>query len=107
MTRCTKVQLLASHGATDDRPALRQRFAPDGMSPAAGERCHVGYDRITTCGGKGAKDRVTNAAGESGAALEHHSLKVRLQFEEDQEAGFGGVYRPNALARKYPNAERE
>ena len=77
------------------------------MCLAAGERCHFGYDRITVCDGKGAKDCVTNATGESGAALERHLVKVRLQFEEDQEAGFSRVQLPHAPARKYPNAERE
>ena len=41
------------------------------------------------------------------ASLERHLTKVRIQHEEDVEAGYGQVYLPNALARKYPNAQCE
>ena len=32
---------------------------------------------------------------------------MKLQHEEDLEAGLDGVYLPNALERKYPKAERD
>ena len=54
--------------------------------------------------GKGSGD---DAARESGPGLERHLKKVQAQHEEDLEAGFGGVYLPDALARKYPSAARE
>ncbi len=38
--------------------------------------------------------------------LQQHQVGVEHQHEEDLERGFGSVYLPNALARKYPNAER-
>ena len=40
-------------------------------------------------------------------ALRRHLRKIQAQHEEDLEAGFGSVYLPYALARKYPNAARE
>jgi integron integrase len=66
-----------------------------------------GYARITVRDGKGAKDRVTMLPVNLSAALERHLLKVKAQFEEDLEDGVAGVHLPYALARKYPNAERE
>ncbi len=66
-----------------------------------------GYAHITVRDGKGAKDRVTMLPVNLAAGLERHLIKVKAQFEEDLEAGVGGVYLPHALGRKYPNAERE
>lgn len=66
-----------------------------------------GYARITVRDGKGAKDRVTMLPVNLAASLKRHLVKVRAQFEEDMEDGVAGVYLPHALARKYPNAERE
>ena len=39
--------------------------------------------------------------------LERHLQKVKAQHEQDLEDGFGGVYLPDALEQKYPNAGRE
>jgi hypothetical protein len=36
-----------------------------------------------------------------------HLVRVRRLHERDVEAGFGRVQLPDALARKYPNADRE
>ena len=41
------------------------------------------------------------------ASLERHLLRVKAQFEQDQEENVAGVHLPYALARKYPNAARE
>jgi hypothetical protein len=41
------------------------------------------------------------------AALQRHLEKVKAQHEQDIEDGFGEVFLPDALARKYPNAARE
>ena len=57
--------------------------------------------------GKGAKDRVTMLPGRLVAPLQAHLERVRKLHEEDLVAGYGEVYLPNALARKYPNAARE
>ena len=66
-----------------------------------------GYARITVRDGKGAKDRVTMLSVNLAASLQRHLQKVKVQYEEDLESGYGGVYLPQGLARKYPNAERE
>ena len=57
--------------------------------------------------GKGGKDRVTMLAVNLAGALERHLQKVKAQHEQDVEDGFGSVYLPAALARKFPNAARE
>jgi hypothetical protein len=40
-------------------------------------------------------------------ALREHLANVRLKHEEDLAAGYGAVYLPGALDRKYPGAARE
>lgn len=57
--------------------------------------------------GKGFKDRVTMLPGSLVASLEAHLAKVRGLHEADLQQGYGAVYLPNALERKYPNAEKE
>jgi len=57
--------------------------------------------------GKGGKDRVVTLADELIVHLQRHLEGVRTIFERDIAAGFGQVYLPHALARKYPNADRE
>ncbi|MCR4298225.1 MAG: integron integrase [Gallionella sp.] len=57
--------------------------------------------------GKGFKDRVTMLPGSLAASLETHLVKVRELHEADLRQGYGAVYLPNALERKYPNAARE
>jgi len=66
-----------------------------------------GYLRITVRDGKGGKDRVTMLPVNLAKSLERHLQKVRAQHEEDLEAGFGRVFLPNAIARKYPGAAKE
>lgn len=66
-----------------------------------------GYAHIVVRDGKGAKDRVTMLPVNLAQPLERHLQKVRAQHDEDVEAGFGSVYLPTALERKYPNAQRE
>jgi len=58
-------------------------------------------------GGKGGKDRVVTLADELIVPLQRHLETVRTVHERDLAAGFGEVYLPHALARKYPNAARE
>jgi integron integrase len=66
-----------------------------------------GYARITVRDTKGNKDRVTMLPVNLANALERHLQKVKAQHEQDLEDGFGNVYLPHALARKFPNAPRE
>ena len=57
--------------------------------------------------GKGNKDRVTMLPQSLVEPLQQHLLRVKSLHERDLEAGFGDVYLPFALARKYPVAGRE
>ncbi|HMA67989.1 MAG TPA: integron integrase, partial [Desulfosalsimonadaceae bacterium] len=64
------------------------------------------YKQITVRDGKGGKDRVTMLPEIVIPAMEKHLRKVRVIHQRDLKAGFGTVYLPHALARKYPNADR-
>lgn len=57
--------------------------------------------------GKGGKDRVTMLPSTLLAPLKAHLLKVRELHQADLAEGFGAVYMPFALDRKYPNAAKE
>ena len=57
--------------------------------------------------GKGDKDRVTMLPDKLKLELQRHLKRVRLLWESDIREGFGEVYLPEGLARKYPNAARE
>ncbi len=57
--------------------------------------------------GKGEKDRVTMLPESLVESLQVHLQSVRLLHEEDLARGYGAVYLPYALERKYPNAGRE
>ena len=57
--------------------------------------------------GKGAKDRVTMLPASAADALKRHLKKVKALHESDLAEGYGKVYLPFALAKKYPNAARE
>jgi integron integrase len=63
--------------------------------------------QVTVRDGKGAKDRYTTLAEALIPVLREHLEKVRLRHQEDLKVGFGSVYLPGALERKYPNAARE
>lgn len=69
----------------------------------------VDFERhlITVRGGKGDKDRVTMLPEAVRSALEAHLVRVRLLHEKDLREGFGAVYMPEGLARKYPGAAQE
>lgn len=57
--------------------------------------------------GKGFKDRVTMLPAALAEPLKTHLTKVRALHEQDTAEGFGEVYLPYALDRKYPNAARD
>lgn len=57
--------------------------------------------------GKGFKDRVTMLPEAVTAPLKPHLAKVRILHDEDLAHGFGEVYLPFALDKKYPHAGRE
>jgi hypothetical protein len=60
--------------------------------------------QLTVRDGKGAKDRYTVLAQSAVAPLKEHLERVRLLHARDLRAGFGRVFLPGALARKYPAA---
>jgi integron integrase len=66
-----------------------------------------GYRQITVRDGKGEKDRMTMLPQTVIEPLRAHLEKVKVLHEHDVEDGFGEVYLPYALERKYPNAARE
>ena len=65
------------------------------------------YREILVRDGKGQKDRVVPLPERTMRPLIEHLKGVRLLHQEDLDNGFGMVYLPNALARKYPNAAKE
>ena len=64
-------------------------------------------NQIVVRSGKGDKDRVTMLPEALRAGLGEHLKRVRLLWEQDVREGFGEVYLPEGLARKYPKAARE
>ncbi|MGH8656613.1 MAG: integron integrase, partial [Gammaproteobacteria bacterium] len=56
--------------------------------------------------GKGQKDRVVTLADELIVPLQRHLEGVRMVHTKDLADGFGEVYLPYALERKYPHAGR-
>lgn len=66
-----------------------------------------GYKQITVRDGKGEKDRRTVLPILLTDRLQHQLNRAKLLHEEDLQKGFGRVYLPYALARKYPNAPTE
>ncbi len=63
--------------------------------------------QVTVRSGKGAKDRFTTFPVSVIPALEDHLQRVRMMHERDLSDGFGAVYLPHALERKYKSAARE
>ena len=62
---------------------------------------------ITVRSGKGNKDRVTTFPASVLPFLQNHLTKVKALHENDLSKGYGEVYLPNALSRKYRNAATE
>ena len=65
------------------------------------------YNQITIRDGKGCKDRVTMLPELVKPALAKHLEAIREQHQQDLAKGFGRVYLPYALTRKYPSAAAE
>jgi integron integrase len=64
-------------------------------------------NEITVRDGKGQKDRVTMLPASCKQPLLDHLAKVRGLYENDIRRGLGRAPLPGALARKYPNADRQ
>jgi integron integrase len=56
---------------------------------------------------KGDKDRTTMLPESVTAPLRSHLERVKVMHEKDLASGYGEVFLPDALERKYPNAARE
>jgi len=65
------------------------------------------YRQIIVRSGKGNKDRVTMLPDALHDALAEQLERARVIHDGDLREGFGRVWLPYALARKYPNAPRE
>lgn len=68
----------------------------------------VDFDRrsIIVRNGKGGKDRITVLPDRLVPQLKSEMEKARLLHKQDVENGYGTVYLPHALARKYPGAAK-
>ena len=75
------------------------------------ERREIIVRDTCTCGAvrcaKGGHERVTMLPASLITPLQEHLKRVKLLHEQDLAAGYGHVYLPYALDRKYPNASRE
>ncbi|MCP4935864.1 MAG: integron integrase, partial [bacterium] len=65
------------------------------------------YSQLVIRDGKGQKDRVVPLPKRLFQPLKEQLEKSRLLHQEDIKNGFGEVYLPQALARKWPNAPKE
>lgn len=63
--------------------------------------------QIVVRSGKGAKDRISTFPATIIPLLENHLKKVKMMHTQDLAQGYGAVYLPHALARKYPAANKE
>jgi hypothetical protein len=65
------------------------------------------FEQVTVRDGKGMKDRVTPFLDNLSTLFRNHLEKGEMILEKDLAKGYGTVYLPYALVRKYLNAERE
>jgi integron integrase len=66
-----------------------------------------GYNQIRVRDSKVEKDRSTMLPQKIVQPLKEHMNKVKAIHEEDLKNGFGTVYLPYAIEKKYPNAKYE
>lgn len=65
------------------------------------------YNQITVRDGKAKKDRITPLAQKLIPLLQAYLGQRKETHQLDLKEGFGSLYLPNALAKKYPNADKE
>ena len=65
------------------------------------------YRQIIVREGKGFKDRITMLPEKLVKLLRHQLKRAKLIYEEDIADGFGNVYLPYGLKKKYSNANKE
>ena len=110
LTRKETADLLASVTGTAQMIAKLIYGSGVRISEAVRLRVHdIDYDMkaLTVRSGKGNKDRVTTFPDSLVPLLKNHLAKVKLMHECDLKNGFGSVYLPNALARKYKSAAKQ
>ena len=83
-----------------------------GMRLTEGLRLRVkdvdfGQSQIIVRDAKGKRDRVTVLPQRITPYLQAHLLQVQQIHQDDLAAGYGAVYLPYALERKYPQANRD
>lgn len=100
-------------GRMEGRPwLLASLLYGTGMRLMEGLRLRVkdvdfGRGEITVRDGKGGKDRRTMLPQSLIEPMRREVERAHLLHEADLAEGFGAVWLPYALARKYPNASRE
>lgn len=65
------------------------------------------YQHIFVRNAKGNKDRIVPLPKRLISPLQEQIKSVKATLHQDIEGGYGEVYLPDALARKYPNAAKE
>jgi integron integrase len=65
------------------------------------------HNQIIIRDAKGNKDRITMLPQSIAEQLQAHLVQVKQTHIDDLALGYGAVYLPFALERKYPNANRE
>ncbi|PIP37840.1 MAG: integrase [Desulfobacterales bacterium CG23_combo_of_CG06-09_8_20_14_all_52_9] len=65
------------------------------------------YKTVTVRSGKGDKDRVTSFPVSVIPFLLEHLARVKTIHQQDLSEGYGEVFLPHALSRKYPNAAKQ
>ena len=68
---------------------------------------HFDTGHIVVRNGKGQKDRVTVLPQSIAESLQRVIEETKKVHRRDLQDGFGSVYLPFALSKKYPNADRE
>jgi integron integrase len=65
------------------------------------------YNQIIVRDAKGGKDRIVPLPQKMKEPLKNHLRNVKILHEKDLKNGYGNVFLPDALERKYPHASRE
>jgi len=106
-----EVQKLLKH-TRSDYVLLTQLIYGSGLRLTEAARLRVSdidFDNglIFIRSGKGDKDRSTMLAESVIKPLREHLKKIKEVHEKDLVSGYGEVFLPDALMRKYPNAAKE
>lgn len=112
LSRAEVQALLAQLGAAGQAGLLVRLLYGTGLRLMEGLRLRVKdleLDRrqLTVRGGKGGKDRITMLPEVLLPLLRAQLSERQKLFEQDRLAGVAGVFLPDALASKYPNAGLE